>query len=356
MASPFFSVVVPVYNVEKFLGICIESVLEQTFQDFELILVDDGSTDSSGQICEEYRQKYPEKIQVLHKPNQGLISARRVGLSLASGQYVCFLDSDDCWAENAANRLHQVIQSTNSDVILFCWNRMDENGKDLNEAIPKVFPKAGPLDKTTIFEKMLSTSELNSMCLKCCRLELFDREADYSCYYEMQNGEDLLQSLPVLYQADSFYYMDEALYQYRANTASITHSYRKGQHQTLNVIRPMLYDYCVKLGLDTPENNTAFFRRYLLTLWVHLRALYGGISSETERYAVLDEMHSYEFVNRAQDYLDKAHLPLFERLGLSLFYERDNHKLDRYMRIFLGMQKVGHRLNQFKTGNDNEMR
>lgn len=356
MNIPFFSILIPVYNVERYLEDCLESVLAQSFSDYEVILIDDGSKDRSGQICDAYADRYPDRIRVHHKQNQGLISARSAGLQQAKGKYVCFLDSDDCWGKHTLKRLHEITEETNSDVVLFCWNRIDENGKPLNEKVQSIFPQSGPIDKKTVFEKMLVSTALNSLCIKCCKLELFDVDADYSQFYTLQNGEDLLQSLPVLYQANTFFYLDEVLYQYRANTASITHSYRKGQHQTLNVIRPMLYDYCVKLGLDTPENNTAFFRRYLLTLWVHLRALYGGISSETERYAVLDEMHSYEFVNRAQDYLDKTRLPLFERWGLSLFYEWDNHKLDRYMRIFLGMQKVGHRLNQFKTGNDNEMR
>lgn len=356
MASPFFSVVVPVYNVEKFLGICIESVLQQTFQDFELILVDDGSTDSSGQICDTYCKKCPSKIRVLHYANQGQVITRETGLKFATGNYILILDSDDLLMKDALSKVYNVIQATNSDVVFYRWKLVDEIGKIMGKPSPELFSVAGVVDKKTVFEKLMSTTLLNPLWAKCCKREVFDTGVDFSEYCAVPKGADLLRTIPTLYQANSFYYLDEILYQYRINTASITHSYRKGQHQTLNVIRPMLYDYCVKLGLDTPENNTAFFRRYLLTLWVHLRALYGGISSETERYAVLDEMHSYEFVNRAQDYLDKAHLPLFERLGLSLFYERDNHKLDRYMRIFLGMQKVGHRLNQFKTGNDNEMR
>ena len=344
MNIPFFSILIPVYNVERYLEDCLESVLAQSFSDYKVILIDDGSKDRSGQICDAYAESYPDRVKVHHIQNQGALLARRVGLRQAKGKYICFLDSDDCWVEHTLKRLHEIIEETNSDVVLFRWNRIDENGRPLNEKAQSVFSQTGPIDKKIVFEKMLVTIGLNSLSAKCCKLDLFDVNADYSEFYSLQNGEDLLQSLPVLYQANTFYYLDEALYQYRANTASITHSHRKGQHQTLNVIRPMLYDYCVKLGLDTPENNTAFFRRYLLTLWVRLRALYVGISSETERYAVLDEMHSYEFVNRAQDYLDKTHLPLFERLGLSLFYERDNHKLDRYMRIFLGMQKVGRRL------------
>ena len=90
----FFSVIVPVYKVEKYLPNCIESVLNQTFSDFELILVDDGSPDSCPEICDSYKEK-DSRIKVVHKPNGGLASARRAGIKVAEGEYVYNLDSDD---------------------------------------------------------------------------------------------------------------------------------------------------------------------------------------------------------------------------------------------------------------------
>lgn len=92
-----FSFIVPVYNVEQYLGQCIESVLGQTCPDFELILVDDGSTDSSGEICDRYKAQDP-RIHVVHKQNAGVSVARNVGLDHAKGRYICFIDSDD-WIE-----------------------------------------------------------------------------------------------------------------------------------------------------------------------------------------------------------------------------------------------------------------
>lgn len=95
----FFSVVVPVYNVEKYLSQCIDSVLSQTYTDFELILVDDGSKDSSGSICDEYALR-DIRVKVIHKENGGQASARNVGISVASGEYVVFIDSDDFFRNN----------------------------------------------------------------------------------------------------------------------------------------------------------------------------------------------------------------------------------------------------------------
>ena len=86
------SVVVPVYNVEKYVGQCIESIINQTYKNLEIILVDDGSTDNSGKICDEYAKK-DNRIKVIHKENGGLVTAKKVGINVATGQYVSIIDS-----------------------------------------------------------------------------------------------------------------------------------------------------------------------------------------------------------------------------------------------------------------------
>ena len=88
------SIIIPVYNVKKYLRECLDSILAQSYKDFEIIIVDDGSTDSSGNICDEYSMKY-ENIKVLHKNNNGLSSARNAGLDIAQGEYILFFDCDD---------------------------------------------------------------------------------------------------------------------------------------------------------------------------------------------------------------------------------------------------------------------
>ena len=90
-----FSIIVPVYNTEKYLKECLDSLINQTYRDFEIILVDDGSTDSSGEICDIYAEQNPDRIKVIHKPNGGLISARITGNKHASGDYILNVDSDD---------------------------------------------------------------------------------------------------------------------------------------------------------------------------------------------------------------------------------------------------------------------
>lgn len=116
--QPLISVIIPVYNVEEYLRECVDSVLKQTYQNFEVILVDDGSTDSSGDICDEYVGN-DERVSVVHQKNGGLSVARNTGLAESNGKYVYFLDSDDYIAENAFEILLSIAEKDNSDIVFF---------------------------------------------------------------------------------------------------------------------------------------------------------------------------------------------------------------------------------------------
>ena len=112
---PEISIIVPVYNVEKYIRKCIESILNQTFSDFELILVDDGSTDNSGKICDEYKLK-DDRIIVIHKKNGGLSSARNVGIDKATGKFLGFVDSDDYIEKDMYETLYNDIKEFDADI------------------------------------------------------------------------------------------------------------------------------------------------------------------------------------------------------------------------------------------------
>lgn len=127
-----FSVIIPVYNVEKYLSTCIESILGQNFKDFEVILVDDGSTDNSGNICDEIAQKYCDFIRVIHKENGGLSSARNAGLKVAEGEYIVFVDSDDYIDCESLSRVNSVLEKYYPDVVALYGYRFNANG-DITE-------------------------------------------------------------------------------------------------------------------------------------------------------------------------------------------------------------------------------
>lgn len=122
------SVIIPVYNVEMYLTKCIESVINQTYNNIEIILVDDGSTDKSGKIC-DYFSKRDSRIKVIHKENGGLSDARNVGLQNASGDYIAFVDSDDWLEEDMYECLYNLIYEYQADISMCAANSVDVDGK-----------------------------------------------------------------------------------------------------------------------------------------------------------------------------------------------------------------------------------
>ena len=125
---PEISVIVPVYRVEKYLNDCIDSILAQTFTDFELILVDDGSPDGCPALCDAAAAK-DSRIRVIHQKNRGLSGARNAGLDAAEGEWIAFVDSDDMLLPQALEKAHSTAEKTGADVVLYGFAFTDENGK-----------------------------------------------------------------------------------------------------------------------------------------------------------------------------------------------------------------------------------
>ena len=135
---PQFSIIVPVYKIAEYLPKCIASVLVQSSQDYELLLIDDGSPDNCGAICDEFAARYPDKIRAIHQPNGGAGSARNRGIDLSQGEYLLFLDGDDYWEPNLLEDLQKAIKEQPADLYLF-GAQVEKDGNprgELHELIP----------------------------------------------------------------------------------------------------------------------------------------------------------------------------------------------------------------------------
>lgn len=215
--SVLFSVLVPVYNVEKYVAECIESVLKQEYSLFELLLVDDGSTDKSGLICDEYAAR-DNRIRVFHKPNQGLIHTRRYAIERAKGDYYIFLDSDDMLKHNALNVIDGIISQYKCDCVIYGYERTDI-GRVISQT--EDITEEYLTDKKDIYRKCFFSTDMNSLCRKTVKATVF-HDYDYHQYYKIQMSEDLLQSLEIYKNSSSIYFSNEKLYLYRVNPNSIT--------------------------------------------------------------------------------------------------------------------------------------
>lgn len=209
-----FSVIVPVYKVEGYLEQCVESVLQQTYTDFELILVDDGSPDRCPEMCDDFSQK-DSRIKVIHKKNGGLSSARNAGLDIATGDYVVFLDSDDFW--NDENALQEVYDKAKfgTDIIIFgCtdWdihtNKKVVSRSSYNQEIMQ------SNDKNMILHYLLSEKKLpGGSTVFMARRKIIERNS--IAFKEGINAEDYDWVLEVFLNADSFAAIDNPFYTYR---------------------------------------------------------------------------------------------------------------------------------------------
>lgn len=269
--APFFSILVPVYNVAPYLRECLDSVLGQSCQDYELLLVDDGSTDDSGAICDEYAAR-AARIRVFHKPNGGLVSARRHAISRAEGAYYVFLDSDDTLTPNALETLRSAVEASGADCVIYGFLRVA--GAD--SGVPILSPEAvcGRLivDKRMILNLIMSDETYNPLWRKCSRASCFDGR-DFSPWFSIRVGEDLLQSMEILENAGSFYILHEALYRYRLNESSIMHTL--DQHAPRPDFRVSEYVNAslARLGLFTAEDYDRLRNRRLRALVVTLKRL-----------------------------------------------------------------------------------
>lgn len=226
------SVIVPVYNVEELLPRCIESIMAQTKKNIEIILVDDGATDNSGAICDDYARK-DARIQVIHKPNGGLTSAWKAGVAVASGAYLGFVDSDDWIDADMYERMWESAIKYDSDVVVcgLVFDYEDPSIPMRNEisgfekeyydrkGLEELFPKL--INDGSFFGRMLQPARVT----KLYRKELVDRNM-VLCKEEVSVGEDMQLTLPVLMDAKSMSVVkDFHPYHYWFNQKSMTGRY-----------------------------------------------------------------------------------------------------------------------------------
>lgn len=187
-----FSIIVPVYNTKPYLERCIKSILNQDYNNFELILIDDGSTDGSAEVCDEYA-RFDERIKVIHKENGGVSSARNCGIEIATGDYVWFVDSDDYIEQNALYILHKMVMMDKKD--LYVFNTYKENGTfcgDLDTFFERFYFTY--VLKYAPWNKLYKRSILNQYQIKYDKEETIGEDLlfNISYYSHIENGVRLI--------------------------------------------------------------------------------------------------------------------------------------------------------------------
>lgn len=265
-----YSVIVPIYKVEKYLPQCIESILAQTHRDFELILVDDGSPDRCPQICDEYAIK-DGRVKVIHKKNGGLISARKAGLKEAQGEYICFVDGDDFISNDMLATYERELGKQKVDVICTGYSSYYDEHK-INPVLQpggnRVYNKSELQEE--LYPKMLSKTPFFSFYIfPAIWAKCFRRSIGETVYQnipdEISLGEDAAVAYPLLIAAESVSILNYTGYMYRQNPDSITHTYDKNLYEKIRSLIVHLKAMEQKMGWQA-GNQINEYAVYLLIL------------------------------------------------------------------------------------------
>ena len=241
MQQYLVSLIIPIYNTEQYLKQCIDSVLQQTYQNLEIILVDDGSTDHSGLICDHYIRQ-DSRIKVIHKKNGGLVSAWQAGVRASTGMYLMFLDSDDWIDAEMTEALLQQVDDT-SKMQMICCNYMLEKEKQ-NKSIPVMHQLQpgvyeGEELESTIKSKLLGEERRTisfSRCMKLFSKSLIKNNMIF-CDERIVMGEDVSIVLPAILDSDRIVILEESFYyHYRFVESSMVHKYNPKLEENIHLL------------------------------------------------------------------------------------------------------------------------
>ncbi len=282
------SIIVPIYNVAPFLNKCIDSILSQSFSDFELILVDDGSTDGSGGICDGYA-KTDNRITVIHKENNGVVSARKAGLKAASGVYVGYVDGDDWIDRDMYRYMIDNAVTYNCDLVMCDVEHEAYSKKEYNNisaALETGYYSRQELEEK-LFPIMMYSGTFYSFGIypviwnKLFRRELLIKH-QFAVYDNIRSGEDAACVYPYFLEINSMYFMKyQYLYHYRHSEVQMTATYDSASFERFKSLYKFFnssnlaeseysrqlcyyYSYCAKILISSElrkENKKSFFEK-----------------------------------------------------------------------------------------------
>lgn len=260
------SVIVPVYNTEAYLSVCLQSLMGQTLRDMEFIIVDDGSTDCSGMIMDDFARR-DDRFRIIRQKNNGLGNARNAGLKVARGKYIAFVDSDDWVIYKAYERLVAEAEKFETDILMADLVYLYDNGRKINPFRRK--------DKT-IFQEVLTGKKcflelsrqhvFNPMVVVCLYSHEFINKHQF-CFAPIFH-EDALWSPVVVCSALRMKVIDFNFYGYRQHNGSITHSKNPERYNSLLYVADKLYEYMQQNFMEDKDQELRYWF-YDRLVWIY---------------------------------------------------------------------------------------
>lgn len=322
--NDLISVVIPVYNVAKFLRKCLNSVLKQSYRNLEIILVDDGSTDGSSLICDEYQLKDP-RFKVIHKKNEGLGLSRNAGLQQVHGKYVIFLDSDDYLGPNNIERLYSEVKTNNVDMVIGGYTKITNNFKVLYQKKERRKLYDGENEVKKVMTRMLGNLPKGKDAIKpsvwnnIYSMDIIKKEG--LCFHSEREliSEDIVWNMAYLTKVKKVSAIDSVDYFYRVNDQSLTRKFNPKGFELSTFFYSFMLDEISKLNLSQ-EAVLRMTKQYFIYVYVFISQLrYKGFK---ESYKVLKSYCENSTLQNAIKNYPINQLPLKQKMFLELLKKR----------------------------------
>lgn len=315
--TPTFSILIPVYNAQDYLGQCLDSLLSQKGNDYEILLLDDGSQDGSLAVCDQYSKTHT-MIHVESQENAGPLISRKRLLEKASGKYCIFSDADDYWEKDFLAGIRAVLRKyPDCDLICFGSYRVwPERIKQ--EALLYEHGKVFTADqKEELYKLALVNAGLFSACGKVFRKELVWQEA-YEHYRKIRYGEDRIQVMQMLLRAQKIVYLPERLYYYRAVEGSLTQSVTVKRFENMYAYTGALNRFMKEAGIDTKENREIAYTGLMNDFMDSLLKLNTSGKTKKEKKRELDAIRQLPYYKVLQTESDRKRLPIYHKIRYAI--------------------------------------
>lgn len=303
-----FTIIIPVYNSEKYLRIMLDSIMNQTYSDWDMILVDDGSTDNSGKICDEYATK---KIQVIHNPNQGQSMARRCGIDKASGDYTIVMDADDFVVCDCLENLNLILNEHSYDVVSFPYDYYNEE-LTLKRGTCALPSKIGEMGKEDFLSWVIETGN-HGLVNKAIKTEIIKSAVSEVPMKRLKVNGDYIMIIPIICAANSFYFFNKSMYKYRLYGGSISHNYSFQHLIDTDFVSKFVYDVIQKHSIKDTKIKQTVVDTYINMVVTMLEKY---MEKSTIALDDLKLLSCQEFFRNVLEYSSKPKADIYEKLVL----------------------------------------
>lgn len=290
------SVVVPVYNVEKYLLQCINSLIKQTYKPYEIIFVDDGSTDRSAKIIDDFVSKY-DMMRVIHKKNAGLGYARNTGIDNAKGDWILFLDSDDFFSPNLIELLVNAQKKNSADLVVGGYERVDQNGNIIGQLKYDDMVYNNDSIKDNLLPRLLGSSPecSDSISMSSCNalfsMDIIKKNNILFLTERYVLSEDLFFNFDYYCHADKIVLISDTAYKYRATTGSLTKRYCENRYDlSKNLYKEMMVRIDDKLYPDI------YKIRLMRSMFNYWRMCFQQENRNISKKSKLEQLKSISFI------------------------------------------------------------